>query len=53
MKGLKFGTSFTIFVIFFGMSMIEGLAARNWILASIWLGIGALFLAADNIKQPR
>jgi type IV secretory pathway VirB2 component (pilin) len=53
MIGPRFGTNFTVFVIFFGMSMIEGLHARNWALAAFWLGIGAVFLAADNLKQAR
>jgi hypothetical protein len=51
MVGPKFGTNFTVFVIFFGMSMIEGLHAHNWALSTFWLAIGAMFLVADNLKR--
>lgn len=38
----------TIFVLFFGLSLLEALWSRNWISAGVWLAFGALFWALDR-----
>jgi cell division protein FtsW (lipid II flippase) len=48
-----FGTAFVIFVIFFGLALLEAVRVRDWIAAVLWLGAGLAFLAADNLRRGR
>lgn len=45
------GTNFTVFLLFFGVAMLEAFQTRNWINAGFWLEIGFVFLLADNLKK--
>jgi hypothetical protein len=47
MKRIKPGAGFTIFLIFFGIAILEAFDNRNWLLITFWLVIGALFLLFD------
>ena len=51
MKKLKFGTNFTIFTLFFGVSVIEAVQTQNWLKVVFWLAIGLVFLWADFKKS--
>ena len=51
MQKIKLGNGFAVFIIFFGISMLEAFQTRNWLLAAFWLGIGILFFLADNLKK--
>ena len=51
MRRLRLGTNFTVFLLFFGISMLEAFQTRNWIKAAFWLAIGTVFLLADNQKK--
>ena len=51
MMSIKFGANFTVFVLFFGVAMLEAFQTRNWLKAGFWLAIGIAFLAADNLKK--
>jgi len=51
MKKIKLGTGFAIFIIFFGISVLEAFQTRNWLIAAFWLAIGIVFLVADNLKK--
>jgi hypothetical protein len=51
MKKIKLGTNFTIFLLFFGMAMLEAIETNNWLKAAFWLIIGIVFLMADNLKK--
>lgn len=51
MKKLELGSSFVIFVLFFGVATLEAFQTRNWLKAAFWLVIGIVFLAADNLKR--
>jgi hypothetical protein len=51
MKNIRLGTNFTIFLLFFGVSVLEAFQTRNWIKAALWLVIGVVFLLADNLKK--
>ena len=53
MKKIRLGTNFTVFLLFFGVAMLEAFQTRNWIKAGFWLAIGIVFLAADNFKRKR
>lgn len=50
MTRLKFSTNFTVFLLFFGVAMLEAFQTRNWIKAAFWLAIGIAFLLADNLR---
>lgn len=47
---MKVGTNATVFVLFFGMALLEAFQEGNWIKAALWVAIGVVFLLADNIK---
>lgn len=42
----------TIFLLFFGVSVLESFQTRNWIRAAFWLAIGVVFLLANNLRKP-
>jgi len=46
-------TGLTIFLLFFGVAALEAFQTRNWLKAAFWLGIGLVFLIADNVKGLR
>lgn len=50
MKNIRLGTNFAIFILFFGVALLEAIQGHNWLKAFLWLGIGLLFLAADNLR---
>ena len=50
MKLLKIRPGFTVFILFFGISLLEAFRTRNWINVAFWVGIGIIFLIADNLK---
>jgi hypothetical protein len=51
MKNIKLGTGFTVFLLFFGVSLIEALETKNWLKAAFWLAIGVVFLVSDNLRR--
>ena len=50
---IRLDTNFAIFVLFFGVSMLEAFQTGNWVKALFWLAIGLVFLLADNFKKKR
>ena len=53
MKLLKLPASFTVFLIFFGVSLLEAFRTRNWINVAFWIFIAIMFLVADGMKLRR
>jgi hypothetical protein len=51
MKAIKFGAGFTVFVLFFGISLFEAFQNHEWTRAVLWLLVGTVFLIADNIRK--
>jgi len=51
MKNFKMGTNFTVFLLFFGVAVIEAIQTRNWLKCIFWLAIGIVFLVADNPRK--
>ncbi len=51
MRKIKLGSNFTVFLLFFGVAMLEAFQTLNWIKAGFWLTIGFVFLIADNLKE--
>lgn len=46
------GTNVTVFVLFFGIALIEALWNNNWLQAALFLALGAMSLWAD-VKNRR
>jgi hypothetical protein len=51
MKGLKISTGFAVFIIFFGIALIEALQKQNWLEALLFTLLGIVFVWADNKKS--
>lgn len=43
----------TVFIIFFGASVLDAFVTRAWWRAAFWLVIAAVFLVADRIGRKR
>ena len=46
-------TNFTIFALFFGISLLDALVSRNLWRVAFWLAIGALFVIAGRFHTNR
>jgi hypothetical protein len=53
MKRISFSTNFTLFILFFGLALLEAIQTRNWLTVLFWIAVGILFLVADNMKQAK
>lgn len=51
MRNIKLGMGFTVFVIFFGIAMLEAFRDKNWWGAGFWVLMGGAFILADNLKR--
>lgn len=47
MKKYSFGTNSTIFILFFGIALIEAFQKNNWLEATLFVLLGFLFIRAD------
>lgn len=43
--------NFTVFVIFFGIALIEAISKNNWLEAALFAALGVLSLKADFHKK--
>ena len=48
---LKFGANFAVFILFFGVAVIEAVQTKSWLKVVFWLAISLVFLFADNLKK--
>ena len=51
MKKIRLGPNFIIFILFFGIALLEAFQTQNWIKCILWISIGIFFLVADNYKK--
>ena len=51
MPRLSTSTNLTIFVLFFGISLVDAIASRNWARSAFWLVIGLIFLGANRLGR--
>ena len=49
---LGLGLNFAVFLLFFGMALIEAFQTRDWLRVLFWAGIAAVFLYGDR-RQAR
>jgi len=50
MKAPKF-TNLTVFILFFGIALIEALQKQNWLEALLFMALGILSLRADFLSK--
>lgn len=48
---MKFGPNVAIFILFFGIALVEAFQLRNWLMAALFVLLGVMFLRADNLKK--
>ena len=53
MPQIKPGPGFTIFLLFFALALVDAIRIQDWLKVSFWIGIGLVFLLADNIKKRK
>lgn len=47
MRKPVFGTNMAIFLLFFGIAMLDAIRLHAWLRVTFWLGVAALFLFVD------
>lgn len=45
---LRFGTNFTVFLLFFGIAALDAVQTRDWVRVALWAAIALVFLRADS-----
>ena len=48
---MRLGTNFAVFLLFFGLSLLEAFQTRNWLRAAFWVAIAIAFLYADRKRR--
>lgn len=51
MKGMALGTNFVIFILFFGMALLDAVQTQNWLRVAVFAALAALSLWADARKH--
>ena len=46
MRDPSISSNMTVFVLFFGLALLDALQTRSWLRVTFWLAIGAGFLVA-------
>jgi hypothetical protein len=50
LKHVTLGANVAIFVLFFGVSLLDAVGSHDWLRAFLWLALGVVFLRADALK---
>ena len=53
MRNLRFGPNVTVFLLFFGISLLDAFRSQDWLRAVLWLAVGLVFLRADALKPKQ
>lgn len=51
MKGIDLGNGSAIFILFFGVSLLDAFESSSWTRAAGWLAVAFVFLVADNYRR--
>jgi hypothetical protein len=43
----------TIFLVFFGISLLDALRGGHWLRAVLWIAMGLAFYALDRVRRGR
>ncbi|MGZ8559471.1 MAG: hypothetical protein ACXWWC_14100 [Chitinophagaceae bacterium] len=52
MKQIKPGPGFTIFLLFFGIALLDSIQTQNWWMVIFWISIGLAFILMENRGKP-
>ena len=53
MRKPRIGSGFTIFALFFGISLLDAVQGRDWLRALLFFALGLVFLFADGMEPRR
>lgn len=53
MRSLRLGTNVTVFLLFFGLALLDALRSHDWLRSVFWCAIGIVFLRADSLRRER
>jgi hypothetical protein len=53
MKRIRFSTNVAVFLLFFGVAMLEAFQTKNCLKAFFWIAVGMVFLLADNLRKTK
>ena len=53
MKRIHLGQGFVVFILFFGIAILDALHSFDWLRVFFWIGMGAVFVLADNLKRQK
>ena len=45
---IKVGSNFAVFILFFGLALVEAIQSQDWLKAGIFFVLGVIFLLADS-----
>jgi uncharacterized membrane protein len=48
---MKLGTNSAVFILFFGIALIEAVQLKNWFVALIFIFLGVLSIFSDSKKK--
>lgn len=50
-KIMKLGPNMAVFILFFGIALVEAFQRQEWLLAGLFFTLGLIFLYADNVMK--
>jgi hypothetical protein len=53
MRSFNLGTGVTVFIIFFGISVLEAFRSANYLWIMFWLAMGFVFWSCDTVLRRR
>jgi hypothetical protein len=53
MTKLTPGTNTAVFVLFFGIALLDALSSGNFLRSAFWVAVGLFFLGADVLKSRK
>lgn len=51
MRTMGSGANTAVFLVFFGIALLDAISSRNFLRSALWAGFGLLFLIADLRKS--
>jgi len=51
MKRIRLGQGFVVFILFFGIALLDAIHEFDWLKIVFWLATGLVFIIADNLDK--
>jgi hypothetical protein len=51
MKKIRLGQGFIVFILFFGIALLDAVHTFDWLRIVFWLATGLVFIIADNLRK--